>query len=442
LTNLTGRFFPLKSRGKQFKLRIEKLVYGGKGLGRLNGRIVFVPGVAPGDLIVAEETARKSGFSEAKVVKLLERSPSRVKPKCPYFGKCGGCDWQHVRYQEQVKAKKLIVEENLQKIGKIKKPNVDEVIPSPSPWNYRNRAQIKVKAGKVGFYAKGSHFVVDVEKCPLLKEDIQGIFPRLKELLKELPQEPAEFHVYSSSKDEVLLKLVYSGKVKPFELELERLRELLNINLIGAGVYRFGPDGYPERLRFFGRDFTYEKVGRYRFRVSADSFFQVNRFQVENLIDRVVRVAMEQQFMLAGDLYCGVGTLTIPVGRYVHRAFGVESNFWAVSDALYNKDINGLRNVQFFCRETEEALKIVKEYNPDLVILDPPRSGLNEKIVKTIARLPRLKRVVYVSCNPSTLARDIATFHRYGVNMEKAKVLDMFPQTYHVETIAYLRKVK
>ncbi|WP_456436349.1 class I SAM-dependent RNA methyltransferase [Thermovibrio ammonificans] len=431
-----------RGRGKTFKLRIEKLVYGGKGLGRLNGRAVFVPQVAPGDLIVAEETSRKSGYSEARVVKLLERGPGRVRPRCPYFGKCGGCDWQHISYRKQVEFKRAVVEENLQKIGKIKRPNIDEVIPSPSPWNYRNRVQVKVKGGKVGFFAKNSHSVVEVERCPLLKEDLEGIFPRLKELLPKLPTEPAEFHLYSSSKDELLLKIVFPRQFKRVELELEELKELLGVNLVGFGIYRQGSSGYPERIKFFGRDFTYELVGKFKFRVSADSFFQVNRFQVGNLIDRVARGAMEHQYMLAGDLYCGVGTLTIPVARYVHRAFGVEANFSAVADALYNKDINGLRNVNFYCRETEEALKIIRENGPDLVVVDPPRSGLNEKIIRTIATLPRLRRVIYVSCNPATLARDVALFYKYGVHMERAKVLDMFPQTYHVETICFLRKVK
>ncbi|WP_456455908.1 class I SAM-dependent RNA methyltransferase [Thermovibrio sp.] len=427
---------------KQFKLRIEKLVYGGKGLGRVNGRIVFVPYVAPGDLVVAEETARKSGFSEAKVVKVLESSKYRVKPICPYFGRCGGCDWQHIDYEQQLNAKRLIVEENLQKIGKIRNPRIDEVVPSPSPWNYRNRAQVKVKDGKVGFFGKNSHQLVEVDRCPLLKKDLEGIFPKLKELLRELPTEPYEFHIYSSSKDEVLLKIVYQGRFKRIELSLDRVREILGLNLIGYGIYKISNGGYPERVKFFGRDFTYEKVGKFKFRVSADSFFQVNLFQVENLIARVSRAATEAQFMLAGDLYCGVGTFTIPVGRYVHRAFGIESNFWAVSDALYNKDINGLRNVQFFCREAEEGLKIVEDFSPDLVVVDPPRSGLSGKVVKTLARLPRLRRIVYVSCNPSTLARDLALFHKFGVNLERAKVLDMFPQTYHVETVAYLRKVR
>jgi 23S rRNA (uracil1939-C5)-methyltransferase len=151
---------------------------------------------------------------------------------------------------------------------------------------------------------------------------------------------------------------------------------------------------------------------------------------------------MEYQYMLAGDLYCGVGTLTIPVGRYVHRAFGIESNFSAISDALYNKDINGLRNINFYCRETEEGIDIVKNYSPDFIVVDPPRSGLSQRVVKELANLPRLKKIVYVSCNPSTLARDIALFHQYGINMERAKLIDMFPQTYHVETIAFLRKVR
>ncbi len=432
----------LTQNQKTLKLRIEKLVYGGRGLAKNKGRAIFVPMVAPGDVVVAEETARKSGYSEARVVKLLEQSEFRTKPLCPYFGKCGGCDWQHIKYEHQVEFKKNIVEENLQKIGKIRKPHIDEVIPSPSPWHYRNRAQLKVRNGRVGFFAKGTHNVIDIDKCYLLKKEIHDVMPKLKKLLKFLPTEPSDFHIYCSSKGEVLLKIVYSGKFKKVEISLENLKEILELNVVGFGIYKSGSDGYPERIKFFGRDFTYENVGKFKFRVSADSFFQVNEFQVENLIDRVSRAAMEYQYMLAGDLYCGVGTFTIPVGRYVHRAFGVEANFSAISDALYNKDINGLRNVTFYCKPTEEALDILREYSPDFIVLDPPRSGLNQKVLKEIASLPRLKRIVYVSCNPSTLARDVALFHQLGINMEKAKVIDMFPQTYHVETIAYLRKVK
>ncbi|ADY74120.1 RNA methyltransferase, TrmA family [Desulfurobacterium thermolithotrophum DSM 11699] len=432
----------MKQKEKLFKIKIEKLVYGGKGLGRYNGRTIFVPQTVPGDVVLVEEVSRKSGYSEAIVKKLLESGESRIKPKCPYFGKCGGCDWQHIEYEAQVKFKRNILEENLQKIGRIKKPNIDEVIPSESGWNYRNRAQLKVKNGKVGFFAKGSHQVVDIERCFLLKEDIQDIMPKLKRLLEELPTEPSEFHIYSSSKNEVLLKIVYSGKFKKVNLTTEDVRKILEVNLVGFGIYKVCSDGYPERIKFFGRDFTYETVGKFKFRVSADSFFQVNRFQVFNLIDKVSKAAMEHQYNLAGDLYCGVGTLTIPVGRYVHRAFGVEANFSAISDALYNKDINGLRSVNFYCRETEEGLDIVKNHNPDFVVVDPPRSGLSQRVVRELANLPRLKKIVYVSCNPSTLARDIALFHQYGINMERAKLIDMFPQTYHVETIAFLRKVK
>ena len=432
----------MQQKRKQFKLKIEKLVYGGKGLGRLNGRAVFVPQVAPGDVVIVEETSRKSGYSEAEVVRYVEKSKYRTTPRCPYFGRCGGCDWQHIDYESQVKFKRDILEENLQKIGKIKRPNIEEVIPSSSPWFYRNRAQLKVRNGKVGFFAKGSHNVVDIDRCYLLKEDIHDVMPRLKELLRELPSEPTDFHIYSSSKGEVLLKIVYSGRFKRVNLSLERVKEILRLNVVGFGIYKAGGDGYPERVKFFGRDFTYELIDKFKFRVSADSFFQVNRFQVGNLISRVSRVAMEQQYMLAGDLYCGVGTLTIPVGRYVHRAFGVEANFSAVSDALYNKDINGLRNITFYCRQTEEALNIVKDYNPDLIIVDPPRSGLNQRVVRELSHVPRLRKIVYVSCNPSTLARDIALFHQFGIDMEKVKLIDMFPQTYHIEAIAYLRKVR
>ncbi len=423
------------------KLQIDKLVYGGKGIGKISGRTFFVPYVVPGDVVEVKETLRKSGYSEAEVIRVLKRGKGRVKPKCPYFGKCGGCDWQHIDYQLQVEFKREILEENLQKIGKIRKPNIDEVIPSPNMWGYRNRAQFKYKDGKFGFFSKGSHEVVDINHCPILKDDIANAIPGLKDLVQKLPSKPSEVHVYSSSTGEVILKLVYSGKFKKLELSVEDIGDITGLNVIGFGIYKQSNNSYPERIKFFGRDFTYEEVGKFRFRVSADSFFQVNRFQVGNLIKKVSKGASEYQYLIAADLYCGVGTLTIPVGRYVHRAFGIEASFSAVSDALYNKDINGLRNITFYCRETEEGLSILKEGNPDLVIVDPPRSGLSQRIIKEISKLSRLKRIIYVSCNPSTLARDVSLFYQNGVIMERASVIDMFPQTYHIETIAFLRKV-
>ncbi|NIA10804.1 MAG: 23S rRNA (uracil(1939)-C(5))-methyltransferase RlmD [Nitrospiraceae bacterium] len=423
------------------KLKVDKLIYGGKGLARLNGKAIFVPYTAPGDMILAREIVRKKGYSEAKLERIIEPSKHRIKPKCRYFGRCGGCDWQHVDYETQLNVKKGILEENLQKIGRIKKPNIDEVIPSP-PWNYRNRAQFKVSNGKVGFYEKDSHNVVDIDRCLLLKKDISDIPRKLKKLLGFISTEPDEFHVYSSSKGEVLLKIVFNKKFNKIDLTLEKVREILGLNVVGFGIYKSNAENL-KRIKFFGRDFTYETVGsKYRFRVSADSFFQVNVFQVGNLINEVLRTPESHPFLLAGDIYCGVGTLTIPVGRYVNKAFGIESNFSAVSDALYNKDINGLRNVSFSCRQAEDSIDTVRSNNPDLIVVDPPRSGLNRNFIEAISKLPRLRNVVYVSCNPSTLARDIAIFHQHGINMERAKLIDMFPQTYHIETIAYLRKVR
>jgi len=424
------------------QLEIDKLVYGGKGLGRIKGRTFFVPFTTPGDIVKIEETSRKSGYSEGKIKKLVKKGQNRVKPKCPYFGKCGGCDWQHLNYEAQIEAKRAILEENLQKIGRIKKPNIDEIIPSPQSWHYRNRAQFKVENGKVGFFAKGTHEIVDIDRCDILKENLSQAINGLKKLAALLPTEPNEFHIYSSNKDEVILKIVYHGKFKKINFSLENIKEILNINLIGFGIYKIGEVGYPERIKFFGRDFTFEHIDKFKFKVSADSFFQVNRFQVENLIKKVSRGAMEYQYLLAADLYCGVGTLTIPVGRYVHKAFGIESSFSAISNALHNKDTNGLRNIAFFCRETEEGIEIIKENSPDLVIIDPPRSGLSQRIIRELAALPRLKRIIYVSCNPTTLARDIALFYQHGIHMERSKLIDMFPQTYHIETIAFLRKVR
>ncbi len=428
---------------RPLRARIEKLVYGGKGLAKVAGRTVFIPYTAVGDLVEFKEVARKNSYSEGKLERILEPSADRQKPRCPYFGKCGGCDWQHIKYERQVQMKRDILEENLQRIGKIKKPNIDEVIASPHPWHYRNRAQFKIKNGKFGFYAKGTHEVVDIDSCLILKEEISRVIPRLKSLAFSLPTTPSELHVYCTDRGEFLLKFVYREKFKkiPFQSP-EELRDFLGVNVIGFGIYKFGSSGYPERIKFFGRDFAFEKVDRFKYRVSADSFFQVNRFQVKNLIRAVSKGAMEHSYLLAGDLYCGVGTLTIPISRYVHRAFGVESNFSAICDAIYNRDANGLRNINFYCKEAEDSITLLKDMSPDLLVVDPPRSGLSQKLIREIARLPRIKRLIYVSCNPATLSRDLSLFYQNGMPVEKVKLIDMFPQTYHVESIAYLRKVK
>ena len=422
---------------KHFKLKIEKLVYGGRGLGELNGRAVFVPFTAPGDVCIVKEVSRKSGYSEAELVELVKESPFRVKPKCPVFGKCGGCDWQHIDYEKQVEFKRQILEENLERLGKLKGIKVEKVFPSPSKWFYRNRAQFKVKNGKVGFFAKSSHSIVDVKKCFLLCKDISDFPVRLKSVLKDLPNSVEEVHVFYSSKKECLLR-IFLEKEENASVSVEELERKLGIKIAGVGFYVQSECGIPKRLKFFGRDFTYEVFSHLKFRVSADSFFQVNRFLTETLIKLVSRAFYDRQFLVAGDIYCGVGTFTVPVAKYVHRAFGIEANFSAIADAIYNRDANGMRNITFFCKQAEESVDIIKDYSPDVVIFDPPRSGIHPKLLKEVMKLPRSKRMVYVSCNPSTLARDLSILVSEGFRIEKIFMLDMFPQTYHIESVVYL----
>jgi 23S rRNA (uracil1939-C5)-methyltransferase len=416
------------------RLSVERIVYGGYGLSRFGNKVVFVRYAAPKELVDAEVLEERRDFAEAVVKRVVISSPVRRDPFCPHYGECGGCQIQHIDYGAQVSVKEEVLLETLGRIGKLRDVRLLDSIPSGQETGYRIRVQFKVREGKVGFFRWNTREVVEIESCPLAHPRINDLLPHLKEVSRHIP-ETQEIHVlFSPTEEEFLVKLI-----TPTEVDkglVSRLKEdLLPKEVVGLGNY--------SRLRlvlnrryWIGRDHTYVKVGRWTFRVSADSFFQVNHTLWERFIEAVVGGV--EGFKKALDLHCGVGFFTVPLSERGNFVEGADSNPSAVDDAEYTARINGRDNVVFVRSDAYRFLKGRAGELVDLVVLDPPRGGLDEGEAQILVR-NKPERIIYVSCNPSTLARDLKFILRHGYTLEGVRLVDMFPQTYHLESVSYLR---
>ncbi|WP_121013145.1 class I SAM-dependent RNA methyltransferase [Hydrogenivirga caldilitoris] len=421
------------SKEENLRLSIEKLVHGGYGLAHHRDKVVLVRFAAPRELVDVEVIQEKKDYSEAYVKDVILSSASRREAPCPYFGVCGGCQLQHVDYNTQVESKESILLETLQRIGKIREVPLGEAIQSGQEFGYRVRVQFKVKNGKLGFYRWDEHEIVDIEHCPIAHPRINELIKPLKECVKYI-RELQEIHVtYSPSEDKFLVKFV-----TPTEIDREFLgnlkRDCLPEDVVGVGDY--------SRLRtilnrrfWIGKEYLFIDVGKWKFRVSSDSFFQVNWTLWESFIRAVSDV---DPFRKAIDLHCGVGFFTIPLSEKGNFIEGSDSNPWAINDAEYNAKLNNRDNVVFIKSDAYRHLKNRGGEVLDLVVLDPPRSGLERKEIDLLVN-NQPERIVYISCNPATLARDLKALLKGGYRLEQVKLVDMFPQTYHIESVSYLR---
>ena len=415
-------------------VKIKKLVYGGKALGKLEDKVCFVPFVLPDEEVEVRIKKEKKSYLECEPVQIINPSPYRVEPPCKYFGYCGGCDYMHISYDTQLNLKKEIFMETLERISGIKDFHLKEIIPSPKNLHYRNKTQLKIKGKKIGFFKKESNEVINLDYCLLLKEDISNLIPPLKEILPFFRYKIKEAHFYSSSEGQITAKFIFNIPPKTLPLSLKHMQTFLDKQLVGYGIYSM-QGKIIKRNRFIGSPFAYETVGSYRFRVSADSFFQINRFQIGNLIDAVEKELKEEKAKVIFDLFCGVGTFTIPASKYADKVYGVEINPYAVQDANHNRKINNAGNVFFRQTSASEAISFMIKKNPDLVIVDPPRTGLDKNTVEALGKIQSLKKIIYISCNPSTLARDANLLKNKGFKIKYTKLIDMFPHTYHIESI-------
>jgi 23S rRNA (uracil1939-C5)-methyltransferase len=433
------------------ELTVEKLIYGGDGLTRLpadeQGRrkAVFLPFVLEGEKVDATLYQQKRGFARGRVNKVLQASPYRVEPKCPYFQRCGGCHYQHASYEHQLEIKAAILKENLLRIAKLELAVELKIHPSP-PWNYRNRTRLRVRTAPefaLGYYRFGSHELLPVEECPISSALINRAISACWQLGRKDKDRLSglqEIELFVNSENTQLLLEAYCApdiSVESAKQCVEALRKTLPeiVGVVAFKAHAPDPSGLkptePEEIAFDGaRELSY-KTKHDSYRVSAGAFFQVNRYLTDELVDIVTS---GRSGSTALDLYAGVGLFSSVLNREFERFIAVEASPTSHADLLYNSP----PNVKAICSTTEKYLKnVAGKLRPDLVVVDPPRSGLGESTTHDLIALGA-PQITYVSCDPATLARDLSGLLKAGYSVQEAHMVDLFPQTYHLESVFHL----
>ncbi len=437
------------------ELHIEKLVYGGDGLARLpadargRGKTVFLPFVIPGEQVDATVVESRSGFARARLDHVLTSSPDRVVAQCPYFGKCGGCQYQHIDYLAQLRFKSEILRETIRRTAKLELDQ-DVQVHASEPWNYRNRTRVRVRHDPtfgLGYFETNSHRMLAVESCPISSRLINQAISAVWELgrVGKLPAAVHGMQFFANHDDRQLLVEAYVRDQNPAEAckaFAAALSARLN-SVVGMVVFATSPvedetrqqaplsSVHNEESAAIGADsLIYHAVG-HEYRVSGGSFFQTNRF----LIDELVQVAIGgAKGKTALDLYAGVGLFTLPLAGNFDDVLAVEASLHAFADLKHNAP----RNVRPTRAATEEFLqKRSEKLAVDLVLVDPPRAGLGDKATAALCRTSA-SRVTYVSCDPATLSRDLRLLLESGFKVERAHLFDLFPQTAHMETVLHL----
>ena len=432
------------------ELLIDKLVQGGDGLATHDGMKIFVPFSAPQERVRARIVTRKRDYAVAEIEEVIEPSPLRIAAPCPYFGMCGGCQLQHINYQGQLVVKKLYVNEALQRIGQVFVP-VRNVTTEAEPWHYRNKTQYPVGSTgngmAIGFFKRGTHDLLDVPACLLhpaefdrLREAIRAILVAAGETgYNEAKHEGNVRHIVlrQGTRDGGLLAIVVT-RTPEFD---RRAAELIAEQPGLTGVVHSVVPARTNRIMgqqttvLAGSGHLNQSVLGKTFQVSAPSFFQVNVQQAEELCRKILKHIAPKGDELVVDLYSGVGMISLLVAPFVQQVTAIEADATAVEDAKANAQAQAVRNVEFVCGDVSREISRVA--STDVIILDPPRKGCPADTLRRIAAL-KPKRIVYVSCNPATLARDLATLEQSGYATHEIEPVDMFPQTFHVEVIARL----
>ncbi len=446
----------------------------GEGVGRVNGFTLFVHGALPGERVRLRVTQLKKQFGYAELLEVLEPSADRVQPPCEVYDACGGCQLQHLSYDAQLRWKRQLVVDQLERIGKLKVAGrsvgdegreegqvgtegviVHETLGMTDSWRYRNKVQVPIgerEGGLVGgFYARGSHDIVEMERCLLQSEASDETVARVKKIGRELgvagynaaTGEGVLRHVvvkHARGTDELMVVLVVNGETLVREAEwVARIREAvpgltslcLNVNMERTSLV-FGE----ETRVLWGREVIYDTIGSTRFAISARSFYQVNPIQTEALYSAALRYAGLTGGEIVIDAYCGIGTISLFLAPHAREVLGVEIVPEAIDDACANAELNGIRNVRFACGKAEDVLPAWREQGVacDVVVVDPPRKGCDPRLLETLIAL-QPQRIVYVSCNPSTLARDLRVLEDGGYRTVEVQPVDMFPWTVHVESV-------
>ena len=435
-----------------YTARIEGYSSEGLGIARIDGQVVFVHGAVRGELcrVLVMKVLKNAAFG--KVTELLEPSPERREPDCPYYGRCGGCDFRHLSYREELWAKRQRVQDALTRLGG-SDVEVEEILGAADPLYYRNKSQYPVSAGKVGFYRARTHDVVDIEHCLIQKPQADAAAAALRDYLRDFAVPSYDektgrgllrhLYVRTNRRGESLVCVLANGERLPHEEELVgRLRRAVPdcVGVVLGVNTRRGNTILGERYRtLWGADTLEDELCGLTFRLSVPSFYQVNRDQAEVLYRKAVEYAGLTGGELVVDLYCGAGTITQVMAGGAGRVIGAEIVPEAIEDARENARRNGIENVEFFCGD---AAQLAADFagrglRPDVICVDPPRKGLAPEVIAAAAQMAP-QRVVYVSCDPGTLGRDVKRFAEYGYRVQRAAACDLFPGTRHVETVCLL----
>ncbi|MGK4044867.1 23S rRNA (uracil(1939)-C(5))-methyltransferase RlmD [Heyndrickxia oleronia] len=434
------------------------LTHDGHGVAKVDGYPIFVPNGLPGEKAKIKVIKVNKGYGFGRLIELYETSPDRVKPDCPIYKECGGCQLQHLSYSGQLKAKHKQVKDVLQRIGKIENVTVHPVLGMEDPWRYRNKAQVPVgdrEGGLIaGFYQHRSHDIIDMEACLIQQEKNDTVIQTVKEICgkhgvrayNEATHKGTLRHImarYGMKTGEVMVVLITRTADLPnkkaiideITTQIPGVKSIVqNINTKRTNVI-FGP----ETNVLWGEEVIYDYIGNIKFAISARSFYQVNPEQTKVLYDQALKYAGLTGQETVIDAYCGIGTISLFLTEKAKKVYGVEIVPEAIEDAKRNAALNGITNVEFAVGEAERV--IPKWYSEgitaDVLVVDPPRKGCDETLLQTIIDM-KPKKVVYVSCNPATLARDLRILEDGGYQTVEVQPVDMFPQTTHVECCSLL----
>jgi 23S rRNA (uracil1939-C5)-methyltransferase len=401
-------------------LELTQMVHGGPALGRYQGKVFFVPYALPGETVAVEVETSKKGWSRARLTKVIEPSPDRTTPDCPHFGPdaCGGCQWQHARYPAQLAYKTEIVRDQLARLAGLTDISVRPARAVDTQWGYRNHVQLHASPKGLGFVSADGQRVEPIQVCPIMHPHVIDLFEELDIEFEDL--ERLSLRAGSNTEDQLVI--FETTHNEPFELLVDR--PVSCVMMLDDGT----------ALTLAGNDHFFEQVGEYRYRISAGSFFQVNTDGAEALVHAVTDFLAPRPHETLLDLYCGVGLFSVALATQVAQVIAVEAHPDAVADAYFNVEMAGLDNVRVTHGDVASALAMVDE-TIHTAIVDPPRRGCGPEVVRHLLSL-KPRHLVYVACDPATLARDAKNIVDTGYQLIEVQPLDLFPQTYHVESVA------
>ena len=455
-------------RGQEIELNVSDLAFGGKGISKIDKLTIFVKNGIPGQKIKAKISKSKKKFIEAYHTHTLSKSKDEVDPKCEHFPICGGCTTQQLEYNKQASYKQKQTKDIFKKIGNISNPVINDIIKCDIVYNYRNKMEYTISGNPwyvgdesyddiiIGLHVpKRFDKILSINKCHINDEIFNNINHIVKDISLENNLVPYDVIKHTGflrflvirmgiHTNEIMVNLVTSGfkpkLIQPIAKKL--INDIPNIKSIVNTINANKNNTATGNIKtIYGENYINEKIGKYQFKVSANSFFQTNSYQVKILYDYIVKIGNFKNIEVVYDLYCGTGTIGIYIANFVKKVYGIELIEDAISDAKYNSKVNNIKNIMFFAGDLKDFLsKNRKNIDlPDTIIVDPPRPGLHKNTVKDIIELKPTK-IIYVSCNPPTQARDINLFLNDNYNILDIQPIDMFPHTPHIECIVTLIK--